>query len=46
MSIVKAKTLTWSTSLRFNSLMLQALDLYSVPALNAFVRSFARIALA
>jgi Undecaprenyl-phosphate glucose phosphotransferase len=29
-----------------NTLMLQALDLYSVPALNAFVRSFARIAVA
>jgi Undecaprenyl-phosphate glucose phosphotransferase len=29
-----------------NSLMLQALDLYSVPALNAFVRSFTQIALA
>ena len=29
-----------------NALMLQTFDLYSVPALSAFVRSFARIALA
>jgi hypothetical protein len=29
-----------------NALMLQAFDLYGVPALNAFVRSFTRIAVA
>ena len=34
------------TAAAANSLMLQAFDLYSVPALNAFVRSFTSIAVA
>jgi Undecaprenyl-phosphate glucose phosphotransferase len=38
-----AAVLTAATA---NTLLLQALDLYSVPALSAFVRSFTRLALA